>query len=147
MEKNTIWVLLRTHETDSVYAELNDSTIRKIAEEMFEWLEDEYDDDAPKTASDVESMIREDILNDGMDEVDYEMYTLKRFPFNTIEGADITLDDPGFEIKEGAKVYEVANEMCEGCGMDVTMLPIGFFSKQLDHPELEGLKWIEHTIQ
>ncbi|MCM1163929.1 MAG: hypothetical protein NC339_06760 [Muribaculaceae bacterium] len=147
MENKYIWVLLRIEETYTVFAELGDSAIARIAEDVFEELVDDDDDEAPKSVSEVADLIREDILTHGLDDVQYSVYTLKRVPLNTIENSDITLDDSDFTLQKGASVFEAAEEKVEGCGMDYTVLPVGFFTKPIDHPNLMGLKWIERVLE
>ena len=146
MDKKFFWVLLEAGETKEVIATLDEKTIEKLAEMFYDEMEDEEDDDAPKSVADVKQMIIEDVCK-GYEHHGYFLsHELYRQEINATVSGDVLYEDADFEVKGGNVVYEAAQRIVMGCDMAFALSPVGYFSRRIDNPILEGTEWVERIL-
>lgn len=135
-----IWVLTELEETVGVYAGLDEETLRVIAERVFDRLEDEDDDDAPKSVADTVTLIKETLGDDNRAELN--VFKLEKWKLLLMP------DEEDYRMKRGDKVWEVAHRYTAGCDNSYILIPQAFhllYHEDLYNP-LET-EWIERTIE
>lgn len=141
-----IWVVLEAGETHELIAELDEKTIERLAEIFYDAVEDPEDPEAPKSVNEVADIIRQDALEGEVHEAYFSTYTLRRQELNTTVDGDTLLQDPDFEVKPGATVYEAAERIIMGCDMCHALDPMGYFTQEIKHPTLRGTEWHERNL-
>lgn len=136
-----IWVLTETFETRALYAELDETTLRTIAELIFRVLEDEDDPDAPKSVEEVITLITDELATSENQSADFNIYTLSHME---LEGMG---EDDSYKIERGCRVYEAANRITMGCDMAYVLSPIGYFAKKPDEADDFNIEWIERVVE
>lgn len=63
-----------------------------------------------------------------------------------IEPGTVLFEDPEFEVKKGALIYEATTRVTMGCAMAYALSPIGNFTRKLDLPEFDQAEWIERRL-
>ena len=146
MKQQYIWVLLEAGETREVIATLDEKTIERLAEMFYNEMEDEEDDFAPKSVAYVKKKIIEDVCR-GYEHHGYFLtHELYRQEINVTVSGDVLYEDADFEVKSGNVVYEATQRIVMGCDMAYALSPIGYFSRRVENPMLEGAEWVERRL-
>lgn len=146
MNNKFIWVLTESGETHELFAELNEPTINRLAALFFDQLEDSDDEDAPKSIEEVKKRIQDEVLNGADHQADFYVYHLSRQPLNiSIEDDTVWAEEPNFEVKSGAEIWELGERIVMGCDMSYAIAPIGYFTKKINKPGLRG-EWIARKL-
>lgn len=146
MNKKFIWVLLEAGETKEVIATLDEKTMDRLAAMLWDEMEDECDGGAPKSMAEVKKMILEDVVR-GYDHHGYFLtHELYRQEINATVSGEVLYEDADFDVKSGAVIYESGQRIVMGCDMAYALSPIGYFSRRVDDPMLEGTEWIERRL-
>lgn len=147
MKNKHIFVLTEAGETHEVFAELTEPTINRLAALFFDQMEDPDDPDAPKNVEEVKQRILDEVLDSPDHQADFYTYQLSRHVLNrSIEDGTVWAEDPDFEVKPGAEVWELGDKVIMGCDMSYAIAPLGFFSKRLLMPGLQGYEWISRKL-
>lgn len=141
MKNKHIWVLTEAGETHEFFAELNEPTINRLATLFFDQLKDPDDEDAPKTIEEVKKRIQDEVINHPNHEADFYVYQLSRKPLNTTIDGTVWAEDPDFEVKPGAEIWELGDKVVMGCDMAYAIAPIGYFTRKINASGLRGLEW------
>lgn len=153
-----IWALIESEETDSIYSELDDNTIRAIAEKIFPFAEDLDDPNTPKDIEHMAKIIKRECIDNRNYCFEYLTFRLKRYLLN--EGGDDDVEQVfGLCIKteagRGDTVYEFAAKYSlGGCDQSYILVPIIFFAEhpvQVDEvligDKLVESAWREHIVK
>ncbi|MDE6377739.1 MAG: hypothetical protein K2K72_03240 [Duncaniella sp.] len=135
-----IWLLTDTYETEGIYAELDEGSLQSIAEKVFDVLEDEDDEYAPKSVAETIDLIKE-TLGDG-DCAEFNIFTLEK------QKLLLMPDEEGYKVKRGDKIWEIARKYTGGCDNAYMLAPQGFYllpHEGIGNP-LETV-WIERTVK
>lgn len=146
MKKEYIWVLLEAGETKEVIATLDEKTMDRLAAMLWDEMEDEYDGGAPKSMAEVKKMIHEDVVRGYEHHGYYLTHELYRQEINATVSGEVLYEDADFDVKSGAVIYEAGQRIVMGCDMAYALSPIGYFSRHIDDPMLEGAEWIERRL-
>ena len=146
MDKKFFWVLLEAGETKEVIATLDERTIGRLAEMFFDEMEDPEDDYAPKSVEDVKQMIVEDVVRCYDHHGYFLSHELYRQEINATVSGETLYEDGDFNVKKGAVIYEAAECIVMGCDMAFALSPVGYFSRRIDNPILEGTEWVERRL-
>lgn len=146
MDKKYIWVLLEAGETKEIIATLDEKTIDRLAAMFWDEMQDEDDPHSPKSVDEIKVMIVENVVK-GYEHHGYFLtHELYRQEINATVSGEILLEDADFDVKSGAVIYEAGQRIVMGCDMAYALSPIGYFSRHIDDPMLEGAEWIERRL-
>ncbi|MBD5301061.1 MAG: hypothetical protein HDS17_06300 [Bacteroides sp.] len=153
MEKNqyiyALLDILDIYETARVFADYDLATSDYVCGRL---MEDFYDERLDLVGIDM--MIKQNVLEGESHYVESMGLAFKRCRLNCLFGEDILsegeplFDDPDFEVKKGAKIYEAAILRPMG-GYSYALGTMGYFTRRVDSPEFRERKyeWKEWILE
>ena len=152
MEKNQyIYALLDTYETERVFADYDLATSDYVRGRFYKVMEDFYDERLDLVGIDM--MIKQNVIEGESHYVESMGLAFKRCRLNCLFGEDILsegellFDDPDFEVKKGAKLYEAAIRITMGCDNSYALETMGYFTRCVDSPEFREYEWKEWILE
>ena len=139
-----ILALTEIDETERLFADYDLETSSYVSKKFFE---DWFEDDDRASVEGIECAIQRDVIDEEPHCFEYGPLKFQRVQLNTLLEGGTIIEDPDFEVKKGAIVFEASERYTMGCDMAHVLVPIGYFSRRIDAPELAGCEWIERKLE